>query len=140
MSPSAVIGKMATDPGCSITSRTLLRPDGKRTSSTRRWRSRPSNARRLLIRVSCGDDALIACSLNEKHPPLRGRVFRREAPGGFEPPIRVLQTRALPLGYGAVPMRIPEERPLWHAIPGMLFAVNGPDRKDFQCVCLEQSC
>jgi hypothetical protein len=25
-----------------------------------------------------------------------------EAPGGFEPPIRVLQTPALPLGYGAV--------------------------------------
>ena len=26
----------------------------------------------------------------------------KEAPGGFEPPIRVLQTRALPLGYGAI--------------------------------------
>jgi hypothetical protein len=25
-----------------------------------------------------------------------------EAPGGFEPPIRVLQTPALPLGYGAI--------------------------------------
>ncbi len=28
-------------------------------------------------------------------------VLVREAPGGFEPPIRVLQTPALPLGYGA---------------------------------------
>ena len=27
--------------------------------------------------------------------------YKGEAPGGFEPPIRVLQTRALPLGYGA---------------------------------------
>jgi hypothetical protein len=27
----------------------------------------------------------------------------REAPGGFEPPVEVLQTSALPLGYGAVP-------------------------------------
>jgi hypothetical protein len=26
---------------------------------------------------------------------------RREAPGGFEPPVEVLQTSALPLGYGA---------------------------------------
>lgn len=25
-----------------------------------------------------------------------------EAPGGFEPPIGVLQTPALPLGYGAI--------------------------------------
>ena len=25
-----------------------------------------------------------------------------EAPGGFEPPIKVLQTSALPLGHGAV--------------------------------------
>jgi hypothetical protein len=26
---------------------------------------------------------------------------RKEAPGGFEPPVEVLQTSALPLGYGA---------------------------------------
>lgn len=29
------------------------------------------------------------------------RMTLGEAPGGFEPPIRVLQTPALPLGYGA---------------------------------------
>jgi|InofroStandDraft_1065614.scaffolds.fasta_scaffold03105_10 hypothetical protein len=28
--------------------------------------------------------------------------FFMEAPPGFEPGIRVLQTRALPLGYGAI--------------------------------------
>ncbi len=36
----------------------------------------------------------------------------QEAPGGFEPPIRVLQTRALPLGYGA---RSPKRRAVYHA-------------------------
>ncbi len=29
-------------------------------------------------------------------------MHQGEAPGGFEPPIRVLQTPALPLGYGAI--------------------------------------
>jgi hypothetical protein len=32
---------------------------------------------------------------------LAGGESRREAPGGFEPPVEVLQTSALPLGYGA---------------------------------------
>jgi hypothetical protein len=32
---------------------------------------------------------------------LAGGVSREEAPGGFEPPVEVLQTSALPLGYGA---------------------------------------
>ena len=36
----------------------------------------------------------------------------QEAPGGFEPPIRVLQTRALPLGYGA---RSPKRPAVYHA-------------------------
>ena len=36
--------------------------------------------------------------MKKTHPAKDGSL---EAPGGFEPPIRVLQTRALPLGYGA---------------------------------------
>ena len=31
----------------------------------------------------------------------QSQSVRREAPGGFEPPMEVLQTSALPLGYGA---------------------------------------
>ena len=43
---------------------------------------------------------------NKKHPPgagvSRSLLTVLEASGGFEPPIRVLQTPALPLGYDAV--------------------------------------
>ena len=33
-----------------------------------------------------------------------------EAPGGFEPPIKVLQTSALPLGHGAACLKDLKER------------------------------
>src|SRR5262249_26260189 len=39
---------------------------------------------------------------NDKNPSLTRSVRLQEAPGGFEPPVEVLQTSALPLGYGAL--------------------------------------
>ena|GEM_PF-1732236 len=48
------------------------------------------------------------------HPRMQTLVVE-EAPGGFEPPMEVLQTSALPLGYGAIkqkgePKLAPAER------------------------------
>jgi hypothetical protein len=37
-----------------------------------------------------------------RNGPLAGRLMRMEATGGFEPPIGVLQTPALPLGHVAL--------------------------------------
>ena len=50
-----------------------------------------------LISAACGPD----WASNEKESP--SPLISLEAPPGFEPGIRVLQTHALPLGYGAVP-------------------------------------
>ena len=44
-----------------------------------------------------------ALRVQNKDPPQRGRIFILEAPPGIGPGIKVLQTSALPLGYGAVP-------------------------------------
>ena len=55
-----------------------------------------------------------------------------EAPGGIEPPLRVLQTLALPLGYGATvkPEVLTEHgSPLqWLADAAWLFSIGAPIR------------
>ena len=61
---------------------------------------RYNNGKPLLMIYAFGDDIPSLSAWIKKHSFKRTSVFL-EAPTGFEPVITILQTVALPLGYGA---------------------------------------
>ncbi len=63
----------------------------------------PGRLHRVLARLDGidRDTAEGLNALNRRVLPLTGGGSRGEAPPGFEPGVEVLQTSALPLGYGA---------------------------------------
>jgi hypothetical protein len=118
-----------------------------------RWQEGTETTRALPERGS----ALVCCDIRDhRGPSPPGTPPHAEAPGGVEPPMEVLQTSALPLGYGArgtgenppdIRRSLPGSKsgkpdsnrrpPPWQggALPTELFPRAGADSPSKSCLC-----